>query len=114
MNNLKPHSKLGIVSCAVGLVMFLVMTVLLIANNLADRVTSDPQQIGGVMIATWVTAGFVLIPVHLAGLGLGVVGLFMRGTRKVFAWIGVALNLILGIGSVWPWIYLIWHGLGRA
>ena len=108
------HSKLGITSCVIAVATFLMMALLIGASYFIGNVTADHQQIGAVWIVTDVSALFLPIPVHFIGLILGVVGLFLRNRRKLFPIIGTILNLILGIGSVWPWLYLMWHMLGRV
>lgn len=114
LHTIKEHSKLGIASCTIAIATFLLMTILLLANNFVDRVTDDPQYIGDLSITTWVAAGFILIPTHFVGFVLGAIGLFLPNRRKFYSVFGTVLNLVLGIGSIWPWLYFIWAGLGRV
>src|SRR4026209_2909579 len=103
------HSKLGITSCVIAVATFLMMALLIGASYFISNATADHQQIGAVWIVTDVSTLFLPIPVHFIGLILGVVALFLQNRRKLFPIIGALLNLILGIGSVWPWLYLISH-----
>ena len=108
------HSKLGIASCIIAIAMFLIMGMLIGASYFVSSVTEDHQQIGAVWVITDVSALFLPIPVHFIGLILGVVGLFLPNRRRVFPIIGTLLNLVLGIGSIWPWLYFLSHMLGRV
>jgi hypothetical protein len=108
------HSKLGIASCVVGVSMFALMSVLVGASYFISHVTEDHQQIGVVWIVADTSALLLPIPVHFIGLVLAVVGLFLPNRKKLFPIIGTLLNLVLGMGSIWPWLYLAWHALGRV
>ncbi|MEP6849756.1 MAG: hypothetical protein ABI999_12945 [Acidobacteriota bacterium] len=108
------HSKLGIASCIIAIAMFVLMSLLVGASYFVSSVTNDNQQIGAVWIIADTSALLLPIPVHIIGLTVGVTGVFMPNRKKLFPIIGTLLNLVLGIGSVWPWLYLAWHALGRV
>ena len=110
----RPHSKLGIASCVVGVAMFFCMTILIGASYFVGSVTDDYQKIGAVWVFTDIVALFLPIPVHFLAFVMGIVGLFLPNRRKLFPIVGTAMNVILGIGSIWPWLYLAWSGLGRV
>lgn len=94
--------------------MFLLMTVLTGATCFVSSITDDHQQIGAIWVIAGTSALLLPIPVHLVGLLLGVIGPFLPNRRKLFPIIGTILNLVFVIGSVWPWLYLGWHALGRV
>ena len=94
--------------------MFLFMTFLIGASYFVGNITDDHQKIGTVWVFTDIVALFLPIPVHSLAFVFGVVGLFLPNRRNLFPIIGTTLNLILGIGSIWPWLYLAWSGLGRV
>lgn len=108
------HSKLGIASCLIAIGMFCLMTVLTGASYFVGSITDDHQQIGAVWIIAGTSALLLPIPVHLVGLLLGVIALFLPNRRKLFPILGTILNLVFAIGSVWPWLYLAWHTMGRV
>ena len=94
--------------------MFLLMTLLTGASYFVSSLTDDHQQIGAVWVIAGTSALLLPIPVHIVGLLLGGIGLFLPNRRKLFPIIGTTLNLVFAIGSIWPWLYLGWHTLGRV
>ena len=94
--------------------MFLLMAVTVGASYFVSSVTDDHQRVGAVWMLSSVVALFLPIPVHFVGFVLGVVSIFFSNRRKLFPVVGALLNLVLGIGSIWPWLYLAWNTLGRV
>jgi hypothetical protein len=78
------HSRLGIASSIIAIAMFALMSVLVGASKFVSSVTDDHQRIGAVWIIADASALLMPIPVHLVGLLLGVIGLFLPNRSKLF------------------------------
>jgi hypothetical protein len=52
------------------------------------------------------------VPVHAALFVLGVVALFFPRRKKLFPILAVALNLVFGLLSLFPWVRLALHAPG--
>jgi hypothetical protein len=111
-----PHSKLGVASFIIGLstivinIILVVIAVIMIVSAVGNSGTSL-EMLNESNIDTWISAmlgGIVvlgliwglLILANLTGLVLGIVGCFVKQRRKVFAIIGIVLN-------VFPAIFLL-------
>jgi 4-hydroxybenzoate polyprenyltransferase len=54
---------------------------------------------------------FLPIPVHLVGFVMGSVSLFFPRRKKLFPLLGMILNLVFGVCSLFSWLYVGWLGL---
>jgi hypothetical protein len=54
------------------------------------------------------------VPVYVFALTLGVVSLFFSNRKKLFPILAVVGNLILGLISLIPWIWLVIASMGRV
>lgn len=54
------------------------------------------------------------VPVHVLGVILGAVSAFFPSRRKLFPILGIVLNTVFGLFSLFPWLYLMFHSLGRV
>jgi hypothetical protein len=109
----KPHSMIGILSCVVGIGMFLVFLLANVAYYLQFKQGrgSGSDELGLLQLLVEMV---VPIPVHIVGLILAAVSLFFPNRKKMFPVLGVCLNLIFGLCSLFPWIWLVVAGLGRV
>src|SRR5215203_1453411 len=98
----KPHSKLGIASCVIGLTTFLIFLLAMVfwLNDVwcpgcfGERERQFLLGSLDVMLLTPIPA--------LVGLILGAVSLFFPNRKKLFPIIGVVLNLIIGVIGTFP------------
>ena len=99
----KPHSKLGIASCVVGLItlsIFLMAVVFWVSGfwcSGCSQELKDPIILGSLAVML-----LVPLPAHLVGLILGAVSLFFPNRKKLFPILGVVLNLIFGLIGAFP------------
>ena len=54
------------------------------------------------------------LPVHAIGIVLGAVSVFFPSRRKLFPVLGIVLNAVFGLVSLFPWLSLMFHSLGRV
>jgi hypothetical protein len=99
----KQHSKLGIASCVIALMTFLMFLIVMVywtsgiwCPGCAEKLAAV-FPIDGILIFI-----FAPIPVHTVGLILGVVSLFFPNRKKLFPIIGITLNLIFGAFGLFP------------
>lgn len=109
----KPHSKLGIASCLIGLITFLLFVIAMACAYFGEEYRAFfRQQIGDettylrLLFLSVTIASFVPIPAHIVGLILGAVPLFSLNRKKLFPIVGVVLNLIFGVCALLPWLYV--------
>jgi len=110
---IKTHSIIGIVSCVIALGMFLLFLIAGIAYYIQFQ-----QQAGSgsedLALLQLLVEMFAPVPVHLVGLILGVIAMFFPNRKKLFPATGIALNLIFGLCSLFPWFWLIFKSMGRV
>lgn len=109
----KTHSIIGIVSCVIGIGMFVLFLMATLAFYFQFKSQRGPNS-EGLAVLQLVIEMILPIPVHLAGLILGVAALFFPNRKKLFPILGVVLNLIFGLSGLFPWLWLIIGGLGRV
>lgn len=99
----KPHSKLGIASCVIALITFLIFLIAIgfWLNGFRCPVCSEDMK-GYIMLVGIGVVLVVPIPTHLVGLILGIVSLFFPNRKKLFPIIGIVLNLIFGVIGMFP------------
>ena len=109
----KPHSIIGILSCVIAGGMFLVFLLATIAYYLQFKQGrgTGSDELGLLQLLIEMV---VPVPVHSVGLILGAVSLFFPNRKKLFPVLGVCLNLIFGLCSVFPWLWLVFAGFGRV
>ena len=98
----KPHSKLGIASCVIGLTTFLIFLLAMVFWLNGIWCPGCFGELGSDFVlgslAVW-----LLLPIPaLVGLILGAVSLFFPNRKKLFPIIGVVLNLIIGVIGTFP------------
>jgi hypothetical protein len=104
----KPHSKLGIASCVIGIAMFLLflMTTLLYYLQMKVGFNADSNS-----IAVFQMFIEIRLPMsgHIIGLILGVVSLFLPNRKKLFPILGVAANLIFASLIMFFWWFVTFY-----
>lgn len=99
----KPHSKLGIASCVIALITFLILLLVMFYWLIRSPCPGCSEDLKGyIMLVGLVVMLVVPIPAHLVGLILGAVSLFFPNRKKLFPIIGVILNLIFGAIGTFP------------
>jgi hypothetical protein len=92
----KKHSILGIASFACALLFLLILVIGFAFSQIAPAGASP-----GALQITFnrIIAGFTLIlnPVSIL---LGIIALFLKNTKKVFAILGICLSVVSGIGLI--------------
>jgi hypothetical protein len=107
----KVQSKLGLASFLIAIVTFIFVIALFI---MAMSFDSRRSQVGESLTNFWLVSFFILAPLaHLVGTILGVIVLFQKQRKKVFAVLGIILNiafvalglsvviLLLRVGVAW-------------
>jgi hypothetical protein len=87
----KQHSKLGIASCVIALMTFLIFLLAVAMFFLY------PQSLNYLTLRGYLILLLVPIPTSVVGVILGVIPLFFPNRTKQFQIIGIALNLIFGV-----------------
>lgn len=99
----KPHSKLGIASCVIGLITFLIILLVMAFWMSSFPCPGCSEELrGNLMLGSIAVLFLVPIPVHIVGLILGTVSLFSPNRKKLFPILGVVLNLIFGVVGAFP------------
>jgi len=93
----KHHSRLGIASLIIALIM---PGLLICLFALGALLNTRQGTIGKWVIGAWFVIGLCGPLIHLGGLILGLSGLVSKTTKKHFAIAGSAMNLLLGILGV--------------
>ena len=109
------HSKLGIASFAVAVVMFLAFLLALLHYNLVfGSPREQPPWFSSPALNTLelVVLMVLPIPVHAVGFVLGAVSLFFPTRKKLFPLLGIALNGLFGFCGLIPWVWLALHAPG--
>ena len=100
--SIKTQSKLGLASFFIAIGTFIFVIILFIAAMSVDHKRS---QIGEFVTNFWLVCFFIIAPLaHLVGIILGLVVLFQKHRKKVFAVFGIILNIgfvVLGLAVVW-------------
>ena len=110
----KRHSILGIISGALGCVIFAIFSVSTLLFYLQFEKLVDIRSGDGFGLVQILMVLIVPIPVHLFCLILGAAALLFPNGRKFFPILGIVLNLIFGLISLFPWFWLIFKGMGRV
>lgn len=109
----EPHSKIGVVSGAMGIGMFLIFLIGISAYYFQIRQGRGPNS--EVLADLQLMIVWLLpVPVHIIGLILGVVSLFFPNRKKLFPILGVVGNLIFSLIGVFPWLWLVIGGMGKV
>lgn len=117
MKSAQLHSKLGIASCVFGIIIFLIFLLGIGLYSLEftfGHSLGTGELAGDLRLLNLAFLMFVPIPAHLIGLILGVISLFFPNRKKLFPILGVGLNLIFGLCSLFPYLYLAFYSLGRV
>lgn len=98
----KPHSKLGIASCVIGLTTFLIFLLAMVFWLNGFWCPGCFGELESQFILESL-AVLLLVPIPaLVGSILGAVSLFFPNRMKLFPIIGVVLNLIIGVIGMFP------------
>lgn len=96
------HSKLGIISCVIGIITFLIFLLAMVFWLIpfwcsgCSKELKDPIILGSLTV-------MLLVPVPaIAGFILGTVSLFFPNRKKLFPILGIVLNLIFGAFGTFP------------
>lgn len=117
------HSGLGIASFVLALASLLgiVLSLVLSASFASQFINADPAEIERIIeggdgeVAAIMGVGLLIIAslgLSFVGLILGVIGAFMKSRKKVFSIIGIVLNGLIVIGSIF--LFIIGIALGSA
>jgi phage-related protein len=99
----KPHSKLGIASCVIGLITFLIFLLAMVFWLIPFWCSGCSQELKDQIILGSLTVMLLVpIPAHIVGLILGTVSLFFPNRKKLFPILGVVLNLIFAALGAFP------------
>jgi uncharacterized membrane protein len=93
----KTHSRLGIASLILGIVIPVLLVILLVLSLLVGNLDRSVGKYFGMTFA-----GFGLIApfLHLVGAILGLSGLFSKKTKNSYPIAGMTINIMLGISGV--------------
>jgi hypothetical protein len=98
----KQHSKLGIASCVIALMTFLIFLLAVAMFFLY------PQSLNYLTLRGYLILLLVPIPTSVVGVILGVIPLFFPNRTKQFPIFGIALNLLFGvIGAIVAILFII-------
>lgn len=106
----KNHSRLGVASFVIGVVLPILMTIFIISGFFLD---TKRNSVGSDVLSVIFVISLTFPILHLVGLILGIIGLFVKTKKRLFAVIGTILNavlLLVGIGLV----YLAFLALSAA
>jgi len=109
---IKTHSKIGIASCGVGIVMFSLFLIATIAYYFQFKQGTGASSQDMALLQLLVEM-IVPVPVHIIGLILGIVSVFFPNRKKLFPVLGIIFNLFFGLCSLFPWLWLIIGGMGK-
>lgn len=113
----KSHSNLGIVSCLIGLFVFLIfLTALAFAyfEYGFDESIRYSEAMSSIRLLDYAFLMFVPIPLHLIGLVLGLISLFFPNRKKLFPILGTIGNLTFGLCGLIPYLVIAFWSLGRV
>lgn len=110
----KKHSIIGIVSCTIGCLTFLIFLLAVVFYYLQFQNITGRAQDDALGILQMSAAMILPVPVHIFGLILGAIALFFPNRKKLFPFLGTVSNLIFGFISLFPWLWLIVGGMGRV
>jgi hypothetical protein len=109
----KTHSMVGIAACVAGVGMFVAFLIGTLYFHFAFRHPQEPWFSSDALDLLQLVVVMVLpIPVHVIGLVLGLVSLFFPQRKKRFPILAIILNLVFGICSLIPWVWLALHSSG--
>ena len=108
------HSKIGIASFAVAVLMFLSFLTAALYLEVAWDAQSRERWFHSEGLVMWqiVVVWILPIPVHAVGFVLGSVSLFFPTRKKLFPLLGIALNGLFGFAGLIPWLWLALHAPG--
>lgn len=97
-----PHSGFGIASFVIGVIIVVIgIATFLILSEAQRGIMNRSDSLAGESIAYSAIGYYVLaIPGSILGLVLGIIGLTKKQKRKLFAILGVVLNILPGLSIV--------------
>jgi hypothetical protein len=98
----KPHSKLGIASCVIAVIAFLMFLLAMVLWTNDLWCPGCLGEIGSHLVIVGLGAWLLMPFLGLVGVILGAVSLFFPTRRKVFPIIGIVLNLIIAMIGMFP------------
>ncbi|HMS42304.1 MAG TPA: hypothetical protein PKE69_18875 [Pyrinomonadaceae bacterium] len=97
----KSHSRLGVASFLVSVILPILMTVFSIITFSID---TKRNSVGSDIVLILLVISLTFPILHFVGLTLGIAGIFVKTKKRLFAVIGTILNavlLLVGIGLVY-------------
>lgn len=108
----KTHSKIGIASCVIGIAMFPLFLIATIAYYFQFKQGTGASS-ADMQLIQLLTEMVLPIPVHIFGFILGAISIFFPNRKKLFPGLGMILNLVFGLCSLFPWLWLVIGGVGK-
>jgi hypothetical protein len=103
--NKKTHHPVGLISFGMAIFTGAVSLVLFIISLIPESGTYTAKRWTNILIIY----GLAVAPVlHTIGLVLGIVGVFLKESKKLFPVLGIILNVLPVIFSALLWILLFW------
>jgi hypothetical protein len=101
----KRHHAVGLISFGTAVVTGFISLLLFIVSMIPESGTYTAQRFTNILIIY----GLAVAPVlHATGLILGIVGLFLKESKKIFPVLGIILNALPLIFAAILWILLFW------
>ncbi|HVE58226.1 MAG TPA: hypothetical protein VNB22_15440 [Pyrinomonadaceae bacterium] len=101
----KTHPKTGLISCGLAIVTGAVTLLLFVASFIPERGTYAEQRFNNIFLVFGAAVAPLL---HFTGLLLGIIGAFIKDSKKVFPILGIILNGLPLIFALFIWILLFW------
>ncbi|HEY8563303.1 MAG TPA: hypothetical protein VIL74_23195 [Pyrinomonadaceae bacterium] len=102
--NQKTHHAIGLLSFAAALVTSAVTLALFIIAFVPDSHTYAARRLNKIL---FVFALMIAPIIHVAGLGLGIAGAFLKNSKKVFPILGIVLNALPLMLALLGWLFII-------
>ena len=103
--NKKTHHPVGLISFGFAVVTGAISLLLFIVSLIPESGTYTAKRWTNILIIY----GLAVAPVlHTIGLVLGIVGVFLKESKKLFPVLGIILNVLPVIFSALLWILLFW------
>jgi hypothetical protein len=103
--NKKTHHPVGLISFVTAIVTGAVSLVLFIISMIPERGTYTAQRWTNILIIYALAVAPLL---HTIGLVFGIVGAFLKESKKLFPVLGIILNIVPVIFAALLWILLFW------
>ena len=103
--NKKTHHPVGLISFGFAVVTGAISLLLFIVSLIPESGTYTAQRFTNILVVY----GLAVAPLlHTTGLVLGIVGAFLKNSKKLFPVLGIVLNILPLIFAAIIWILLFW------